>query len=115
MFPQYAGSLRPSEFEGRSRSAPVSALTSPLVSLRLSRVSAPEALNRVHGGPPAARSLVAELARPRPAELACPRPAALARLQTAGLACAAHCWRKGAQRPKPATRDPAWDEEEEDA
>jgi hypothetical protein len=97
IFPQYVGSLRPSEFEGRSRSTPVSALTSPPVSL----VSAPEVPNLVS---------MAELPG-----LAHSRRRSPARTPVAG---GASTLAVGGARPPvalPAARDPAWDEVEEDA
>jgi hypothetical protein len=46
--PKYAGSLRPSEFEERSRSAPVSPLSSPSCLLHPELVSVAELSRLVH-------------------------------------------------------------------
>jgi hypothetical protein len=68
LYSQYAGWLRPSEFEERSHSAPVRALSSPSRFPSFLLSSRPELVTMVGGG-------IHGRARARPTELASPRPA----------------------------------------
>jgi hypothetical protein len=106
--PQYAGSLRPSEFEEQSCSALVSPLPSPPVFLRLSLMSlAPELMSMAE---------LPRLARPRPVTLAAPptrlshavTQLGLTRPRSARMPAPARSSHARGRRPDPTARDLVW-------